>query len=137
MQPGKAEDISFALDHIAYRVPAGHRLRVSISTAYWPLIWPSPDAATLTLTAGDIALPQRPTPEVTNMLSRPPPLRPRGKPKPCAPKTTSGGRKPIWSRAMYRSVIEDDFGKVKDADHGLIAGSVARERWTIHPDDPL
>ena len=34
-------------------------------------------------------------------------------------------------------VIEDDFGKVKDADHGLINGSVARERWTINPDDPL
>jgi hypothetical protein len=34
-------------------------------------------------------------------------------------------------------VIEDDFGKVKDTNHGLINGSTARERWTIHPDDPL
>ncbi len=34
-------------------------------------------------------------------------------------------------------MIEDDFGKVRDADHGLINGSVARERWDIHPDDPL
>ncbi len=34
-------------------------------------------------------------------------------------------------------VVEDDFGKVRDAEHGLIAGSVARERWRIHPDDPL
>jgi hypothetical protein len=34
-------------------------------------------------------------------------------------------------------IIEDDFGKIADADHGLINGSVARERWTIHPDDPL
>ena len=29
------------------------------------------------------------------------------------------------------------FGKVKDGAHGGIAGSIARERWTIHPDDPL
>ena len=34
-------------------------------------------------------------------------------------------------------VIEDDFGKVRDLDHGLVAGSIARERWDIHPDDPL
>ena len=33
-------------------------------------------------------------------------------------------------------VIEDDFGKVRDNDHGLIGGSIARERWSIHPDDP-
>jgi hypothetical protein len=34
-------------------------------------------------------------------------------------------------------VIEDDFGEVRDLDHGLINGSVARERWSIHPGDPL
>ena len=34
-------------------------------------------------------------------------------------------------------VIKDDFGKAEDADHGLISGAVARERWSIHPDDPL
>ena len=34
-------------------------------------------------------------------------------------------------------IIEDDFGKVRDREHGLISGSIARERWTIHPDDPL
>ncbi|MDF1722406.1 MAG: CocE/NonD family hydrolase [Minwuia sp.] len=34
-------------------------------------------------------------------------------------------------------VIEDDFGAFRDTGHGLITGSVARERWTIQPDDPL
>ena len=33
--------------------------------------------------------------------------------------------------------ILDDFGKNKDKDHGLISGGIAREWWTIHPDDPL
>jgi predicted acyl esterase len=28
------------LDDIAWRVPAGHRLRVSISTSYFPMMWP-------------------------------------------------------------------------------------------------
>jgi hypothetical protein len=34
-------------------------------------------------------------------------------------------------------VIEDDFGMVRDSDHGLISGGIARERWTINPNDPL
>ena len=38
---------------------------------------------------------------------------------------------------IHSLVIEDDFGKSRDSDHGLIAGSIARERWDIHPDDPL
>jgi hypothetical protein len=33
--------------------------------------------------------------------------------------------------------IIDDFGQVRDADHGLITGSIAREWYSIHPDDPL
>ena len=33
--------------------------------------------------------------------------------------------------------IVDDFGKGKDLDHGLVHGSIAREWWSIHPDDPL
>ena len=33
--------------------------------------------------------------------------------------------------------IIDDFGSTKDSDHGLVHGSVAREWWSIHPDDPL
>ncbi|AXX96786.1 hypothetical protein BAR1_01860 [Profundibacter amoris] len=31
-------DITMRLDQIAYEFPAGHRLRLSISNAYWPLI---------------------------------------------------------------------------------------------------
>jgi uncharacterized protein len=29
--------------------PAGHRIRLALSTAYWPIIWPSPEKATLTI----------------------------------------------------------------------------------------
>jgi hypothetical protein len=34
-------------------------------------------------------------------------------------------------------IIEDDFGKNRDMQHGLVSGAIARERWDIHPDDPL
>jgi uncharacterized protein len=40
--------------------PAGHKLRLAISTAYWPMIWPSPETATVQIFAGTLDLPQRP-----------------------------------------------------------------------------
>ena len=33
--------------------------------------------------------------------------------------------------------IVDDFGKHRDRSHGLITGTIARETYSIHPDDPL
>ena len=37
------------------------------------------------------------------------------------------------------SILEiiDDFGLVRDLNHDLEIGSIAREWWSIHPDDPL
>ena len=38
------------LKAISYVVPAGHRLRVALSTSYWPWIWPSPEPVELAVT---------------------------------------------------------------------------------------
>ena len=61
LSPGEVFDVEFSLDQIAYRVPAGHKIRVSISSCYWPLIWPSPEATCLTIEAGLVDLPLRPS----------------------------------------------------------------------------
>jgi putative CocE/NonD family hydrolase len=47
--PGQVYDVAVKLNDCGYRFPAGHRIRVSIATAYWPMVWPSPEAATLTI----------------------------------------------------------------------------------------
>jgi putative CocE/NonD family hydrolase len=52
MVPGKVEDVAVTLDVAGHRFPKGHRIRLAISTAYWPLVWPARDAATLTLYEG-------------------------------------------------------------------------------------
>jgi hypothetical protein len=39
--------------------PAGHKVRLAISTAYWPMVWPSPETATVEIFAGTLDLPQR------------------------------------------------------------------------------
>jgi hypothetical protein len=63
--PGRLETAVVDLDDIAHRFAAGHRIAVSISTVYWPIAWPSPELATLTVHLGESALelpvrPQRP-----------------------------------------------------------------------------
>ncbi|MGI3902414.1 MAG: CocE/NonD family hydrolase, partial [Janthinobacterium lividum] len=52
MVPGEAVQVRVALKMCGHRVPAGHRLRLALSTAYWPLVWPAREAATLSVHTG-------------------------------------------------------------------------------------
>ena len=49
--------------------PAGHRVRLAISTAYWPMIWPCPEKATLLISGGALDLPVRPPSAADALLS--------------------------------------------------------------------
>ena len=49
--------------------PAGHRVRLALSTAYWPMIWPSPEKATLLIFGGTLDLPVRPPHAADALLS--------------------------------------------------------------------
>jgi putative CocE/NonD family hydrolase len=63
MPPGRFEEITLKLNDVGYRFAPGHRIRVAISNAFFPTIWPAPAIANLRIdTAGSsIDLPQ-PTP---------------------------------------------------------------------------
>src|SRR5690625_5769150 len=37
--------VDVQLNGMAQSFPAGHRLRVSVSTSYWPVVWPPPQPA--------------------------------------------------------------------------------------------
>ncbi len=135
--PGQAEDIELKMDHIAYRIPRGHRLRVAVSTAYWPLIWPSPETAAISLMRGALDVPVRDTTAADEWAFPPPDADTPWQTEEVRPASHSRRQETDLTTGTVHLVIEDDFGKVKDSDHGLINGSVARERWSIHPDDPL
>src|SRR5262249_5678381 len=44
------------LNDCGHRFASGHRIRVSISSGYWPLVWPAPEWATLSIGAGESKL---------------------------------------------------------------------------------
>ncbi|MFT4960202.1 MAG: putative CocE/NonD family hydrolase, partial [Paracoccaceae bacterium] len=135
--PGQSYDIVLNLDHIAYRLPKGHKLRVAVSSAYWPLIWPSPDTAELKLSDGALDLPVRSSSQIDEWSFPPVDADVPWQTKTLREASNSRRVETDLNTGQVHLIIEDDFGKVEDLDHGLIGGSVARERWTIHPDDPL
>jgi putative CocE/NonD family hydrolase len=59
LEPGSRYEVRVPLDVAAYSFPAGHRLRVAVSPAYWPWAWPSPEEVTLTVFGGRLELPVR------------------------------------------------------------------------------
>ena len=64
MVPGDRYRVRIMLNDAGAVFPAGHRIRVALSTAYWPMIWPSPETATVTVSGGELILPVRaPKPE--------------------------------------------------------------------------
>ncbi len=72
LTPDELVDVTLNLNDIAHRFPAGHQLRLAISTSYWPLIWPAPKPFTLTVESGTskLDLPLR-TPQVLDDQLRP------------------------------------------------------------------
>jgi uncharacterized protein len=133
---GQDVAVTVTLDQIAYRIPEWHRLRVAVSTAYWPMIWPSPEAPRLTITSGALALPLRPLAK-GDETSFP-------EPEGAEPWAVETRREESSERRIERDlltglvsvVVVNDFGEVRNKDHGLCTGSRMRETWSIHPDDP-
>jgi uncharacterized protein len=62
LEPGRFYRIRLTFNGMAHRFAKGNRIRVALSTAYWPIVWPSPSAATLDfdLSGCALVLPTRP-----------------------------------------------------------------------------
>ncbi len=142
LKPGKTYRTIVDLDDIAHAFPKGHRIAVSLSTTYWPIAWPSPELATITVACGvsHLALPVRPP----NLADRR--LKPFAKPE-SAPQTPSTQHpvKARHRRTVHRDLLTGqmtvDFPRwtyAKEmADIGQTQTSEAHARHTITDGDPL
>ncbi|MEI9425640.1 CocE/NonD family hydrolase [Mesorhizobium sp. Cs1299R1N1] len=61
LAPESVVEVTVPMDAIGCEIPAGHRIRLAVSTAYWPIVWPHPVPAqiALDLTACSLVLPMR------------------------------------------------------------------------------
>ena len=61
LEPGRRYAVEVPMNNIAQRFPRGHRMRLAISTSYWPLTWPAPEPFRLTIVPGEseLSLPVR------------------------------------------------------------------------------
>ncbi|HEX4765950.1 MAG TPA: CocE/NonD family hydrolase C-terminal non-catalytic domain-containing protein, partial [Lichenihabitans sp.] len=50
--PGRRYRVRVPLKHIGQRFAVGHRLRLALSTSYWPIAWAPPEPVTLTVHTG-------------------------------------------------------------------------------------
>ncbi|ABF63124.1 peptidase S15 [Ruegeria sp. TM1040] len=138
LEPGKRYEVEFELNECAHRVLAGHRLRLALSTSYWPIVWPAPEAAEIMLHLEDCALvlPER---RVEVEIDAQAPGAARDYPRYQAQVL----EKP-WGEATTRieadgtHVLEsyDSYGAARDLSHGQQVSSNVRMRYAIHPDDP-
>jgi predicted acyl esterase len=67
---GQRYRVRIQLNDAGSMFPAGHRIRLALSTAYWPMIWPAPEPATLLISGGTLELPVR-EPRATDALLKP------------------------------------------------------------------
>jgi hypothetical protein len=98
--------------------PAGHRIRLALSTAYWPMIWPSPEQATLLILGGALDLPVR-TPQATDALLSPLP----------GPESAPPEKPAISRRGDMRFERIDRIG--------LELGTQSNRTFHVEEDDPL
>ena len=52
LEPGRPYRVKVRLNDVGHAFPAGHRIRLSISTSYWPLAWPAPRPVRLVIHTG-------------------------------------------------------------------------------------
>ena len=52
LEPGRVYEVRVPLRAAGYRFPAGHRVQLSVASAHWPVIWPSPGAGELSIRFG-------------------------------------------------------------------------------------
>jgi uncharacterized protein len=112
--PGRRYQVRVQLNDAGAVLPPGHKVRLAPSTSYWPMVWPTPDKATLTILGGTLDLPVRPPRDIDAL-----PLLPD-------PETAP----PEQSTVIRPGVVRIDR-------IGLELGAERKSTFHIEEDDPL
>lgn len=140
LEPGRAYRVRIPLNGVAQVFPAGHRIRLSLSTSYWPLVWPAPEPALLSVheIGSSLTLPIRPTDTPDDET-----LQPFGEPEGCAPADVTQLTEPEQAWTVSRNLVDyhssldiiKDRGLQRYEENGIEVGLRAVEKYTSVADD--
>lgn len=138
MPVDEAVAIRMRLDACGYSLKEGHRLRIAISTAYWPMILPDPYNAGITIDRSSLKLSlpllgecdyiDMKQPDNEDPLPHYPVL--------CPAETRRTVERDLMSGCTNYNIYEDT-GMSMHPDTGLATRQTREEQWSIHPDNPL
>ncbi|NEE37233.1 CocE/NonD family hydrolase, partial [Streptomyces sp. SID7982] len=140
--PGETEDVVFDLNGIGHTFPPGHRIRIAISSAYWPWIWPQAGSAGFTLDADGsfVELPvRRHTEDPAITFGEPEQSEPLGVVYPVTLEEPRPERLVVRDVAQgeWRLEVDPRYGGTRVYPDGLEFTEDALETYTIQQDDPL
>src|SRR5262249_5887040 len=118
LEPGRRYRVRIQLNDAGSAFPAGHRIRLALSTAYWPIMWPSPETGTVPILGGTLDLPVRPLQASDEQLPRLP-----------GPETAPPEKPTIIRRGDMRIERIDRIG--------LELGTAGKTSFHVEADDPL
>ncbi|MFJ6438383.1 CocE/NonD family hydrolase [Streptomyces sp. NPDC091416] len=140
LEPGRRYLVRLSLNGVAQAFPPGHRIRLSLSTSYWPLVWPAPQPSLLTVHEKDavLTLPVRPNDEPDGV-----PEQPFGEPEGCRPPPVTMLTEPEQAWTVSRSLVDynssldivKDRGLQRYEANGIEVGLRACEKYTSVADD--
>ncbi|WP_328537269.1 CocE/NonD family hydrolase [Streptomyces sp. NBC_00344] len=141
-EPGTTEVLAFELNGIGHTFPPGHRIRLAVSSAYWPWIWPQPDTArgwTLDPAASTLELPVRArTTDDHITFDEPEEAEPLGVIVP-EPHGDRPGRRVVRDVAegTWRLEVDPGYGGTRIYPDGLEYTEDVQDTYTINESDPL
>ncbi len=141
LEPGSRYRVGLALNDIAHTFAAGSRVRIAISNAFWPWVWPSPRAARLSLFTAQsfMTLPARQArANDATLAALPPPKQSR-----VQAQTTLQAAAPMKAElhtdltsGLQTFTYATDTGKARIENNGWCFSCKTENRYSIHPDDP-
>ncbi|MFC9056601.1 CocE/NonD family hydrolase [Streptomyces sp. NPDC057074] len=143
--PGATETVTFPLNGIGHTFPAGHRIRLAVSSAYWPWIWPQAgsDGFVLEPAGSALELPVRDAakhPEDTGIRFEAPE---QSEPLQVVSPATLEEERPERlvvrdvAKGEWRLEVDPRYGGTRVYPDGLEFAEDALETYTVREDDPL
>ena len=143
LEPGTAYDVTVVMNACGHRFLPGHRIRLSIASAYWPHVWPAPFAAMLTIhtTGSVLKLPVRQSdgPPVTQALPAHGPRTPVTQLNPGTIKRYSVQDHVSGETIYVTEAVGGVFGEgvLRFDEIGTEVSQSIKRTLTIRDDDPL